>query len=144
MVVPSLDFFCGAGTGSREIVSDSQTRRTPPLTTVSSTRKFAMSYGDVEARPAKKRRFFVDDVDEPALNPEPSLPDEPKPPSFSDEVAKSPIADADSSFSFDADSLQALIGERLSDPELQRLREHSGGSLEQGSNLTKSSWRQCC
>jgi hypothetical protein len=84
-----------------------------------------MSYGEVRERPTKKRRFFVDDVDEPAVNPEPSLPDEISSlPAAADGHAASP--------GFDADSLEAIIGERLSLTDVQKLRDLSGGSLEQG------------
>ena len=91
-----------------------------------------MSHGDVEERPRdieerpkKKRRFFVDDpesdVEEPALNPEPSLPDETQP----------PVANA-AAVGFDAESLEAIIGEKLSFGDVQKLESLSNGNIEQG------------
>ena len=89
-----------------------------------------MSHGDVEIeeRPKKKRRFFVDDVDEPALNPEPSLPDEPAPP-HGDSSAPTTNGAA---VGFDPEGLEAIIGERLSLADVKKLDSLSNGNLEQG------------
>jgi hypothetical protein len=72
-----------------------------------------MSHGEmeVEERPKKKRRFFVDDVDEPALNPEPSLPDELAPPQ--------PLQQESQAVGFEA--LESIVGEQLSKDDMKKL-----------------------
>jgi DNA repair protein RAD5 len=106
-----------------------------------------MSYGEIEQRPAKKRRFFVDDVDEPAINPELSLPDEIKPLPASNAGASTGDAtdgDAhDTVVGFDADSLEAIVGEKLSNADVEKLSGLSGGNLEQAINLFfDGSWKK--
>ena len=84
---------------------------------------------DIEERPKKKRRFFVDDpddVDEAALNPEPSLPDEIAPAQTTDNVTNG------SAVGFDAESLEAIIGEKLSLGDVRKLETLSNGNIEQG------------
>jgi len=95
-----------------------------------------MSYAEIEERPAKKRRFFVDDVDEPSLNPEPSLPDEIN---ALPEIAKPSLdtnGNHEQSGTFDADTLEAVIGEKLSPDAVQKLRDLSGNNLEQGETFS--------
>jgi hypothetical protein len=87
-----------------------------------------MSHADIEERPKKKRRFFVDDIDEPALNPEPSLPDEVKP-----ETAETVNGmQEEKAVGFDPEGLEAIIGEKLSLGDVKKLEDLSGGNLEQG------------
>jgi hypothetical protein len=88
-----------------------------------------MSYGDIEERPRKKPRMFVDhpdDAPEPAIIPEVSL---------QDEIPAPVPADANTTgnaTSFDPDSLEAIIGEKLSLGDVRKLESLSNGNLEQG------------
>jgi hypothetical protein len=103
-----------------------------------------MSYGEAQERPAKKRRFFVDDVDEPALNPEPSLPDEIQALPVPHGSTTTPNGDPDGPpASFEAESLKAIIGEKLSAADIQRLRDLSGGNLEQGRSECFNLGKRC-
>lgn len=89
----------------------------------------AMSYAELGERPAKKRRFFVDDVDEPALNPEPSLPDEIN--ALPEIAAPNDVDVKDGNApSFDAGTLEAFIGESLAPTAVEKLRDLSGNNLE--------------
>jgi len=88
---------------------------------------------DIEERPKKKRRFFVDDVDEPALNAEPSLPDEVAP-----LQSAQPIENG-TAVAFSAESLEAIIGEKLSLGDVQKLESLSNGNVEQGGQWRASS-----
>jgi DNA repair protein RAD5 len=100
-----------------------------------------MSYGDLEERPAKKRRFFVDDSPppDPTLAAEPSFPDELNalPESVQGPAATAGPTDrnggaAESVDGFDPSLLASFIGEQLPEPTIQRLKELSGNSIERG------------
>jgi DNA repair protein RAD5 len=94
-----------------------------------------MSFGDVEERPTKKRRFFVDDspIVDQTLTAEPSLPDEIN---ALPEILASNVVDGGAGSAvedgFDADLLSSFVGEQLPAPTVERLRELSGNSIERG------------
>ncbi|KKY16647.1 putative dna repair protein rad5 [Diplodia seriata] len=82
-----------------------------------------MSFGDFDERPAKKRRFFVED--EPAQDP--SLPA-----SAVDEKDNAPDA---STPGFDADLFASFVGEHVPPERLKRLQEASSGDIQRAINM---------
>ncbi|KIW03712.1 uncharacterized protein PV09_05024 [Verruconis gallopava] len=95
------------------------------------TRIETMSYGEtVEDRPRKKARFFVDDPPEADLGQETPIPGGLEP------LPDTAVARPDQAVvGFDADSLEAIIGEKLSFEDVQTLRDLSNGNVEQAINL---------
>ena len=87
-----------------------------------------MSYVELEERPVKKRRFFVDEpedtpIQDATVNPEPSLPGE-----------INALPDH-SSPGFNAEVFNSVVGETLPDSDIQRLRELSDNNLERGKKM---------
>lgn len=82
-----------------------------------------MSFGDLDERPAKKRRFFVED--EPVQ--EPSSPDDVLPAS----AEQDNIQNA-STPGFDADLFASFVGESVPEDTLKRLQEASGNDIQRG------------
>lgn len=94
-----------------------------------------MNFKDFDERPAKKRRFFVDD--EPAadetLSHKPALPHEAT--ADADVAAKSSASHSQQnahSLAFDADLFASFVGEKLSADTLKKLQEVSGNDIQRG------------
>ncbi|KAB2573185.1 DNA repair protein RAD5 [Lasiodiplodia theobromae] len=85
-----------------------------------------MSFGDLDERPAKKRRFFVED--EPVQ--EPSSPDDVLPAS----AEQDNIQNA-STPGFDADLFASFVGESVPEDTLKRLQEASGNDIQRAINM---------
>ena len=123
----------------------------------------AMSFADIDQRPAKKRRFFVEgspDSASPCFPPDTtneqadtpltthtteSLADGPRV-SSSQTEPDSPIRndsrDNTHGEGFDANLLESFVGEKLEKEVLQRLRELAGDNIERAVNLyLDSSWK---
>ncbi|MCJ1415638.1 DNA helicase rad5 [Xylographa parallela] len=128
-----------------------------------------MSYADVEQRPAKKRRFFVDDpptpepappaAESPSLGANPSLQTSPLTytrGTSTDEVRLSssqteasthdPVVKGSSiqgGDGFDKELLESFIGEKVSDEVAQGLWRDSGGDIERALNMyLDGSWQK--
>jgi DNA repair protein RAD5 len=89
-----------------------------------------MSYGEVDERPVKKRRFFVDD--EPVIDSSSR-----KESSLTDEVNALPEIhqeDADSAEGgfFDADSFTAIVGSEIPPNALRELQQKCGSDIQKG------------
>lgn len=97
-----------------------------------------MDFAELEQRPAKKRRFFVEDspVHDSTLNPEPSLPGEINAPPESartDEEQQEQEQEKQlNSDGFDVDILSSFVGEQLPDQTISKLKELSGGDIQRG------------
>jgi DNA repair protein RAD5 len=97
-----------------------------------------MSFGDVQERPAKKRRFFVDDspIVDRTLTAEASLPDDisalPEIGSATTTIPQESSEANGISEEFDADLLSSFVGEHLPATTVQKLRELSGNNIERG------------
>lgn len=125
---------------STRLVSDPR-RQSPPLPPTTHLPR-SMSCGDFEERPAKKRRFFVED--EPAADAtftqEPSLPDEVNafPANALPDAAVAVDTEDQSaaqhteSAGFNADLFASFVGEQVSPDILKRLQEASGNDIERG------------
>ncbi|KAH7063618.1 SNF2 family N-terminal domain-containing protein [Macrophomina phaseolina] len=99
-----------------------------------------MSCGEFEHRPAKKRRFFVEE--EPAVDA--ALAHEPSQPAEANASPESPVAvDPNNQASaqhagsraFDADLFASFVGEQVSPETLKGLQEASGSNIERAINL---------
>lgn len=103
-----------------------------------------MSYGDLEERPAKKRRFFVDDSPAPdtTLTAETSLPDEVN---ALEETESGPASEGGkangngSDADFDVSLLESFVGEPLPLSTIERLKELSGNNVERGKVVNRVS-----
>jgi DNA repair protein RAD5 len=88
---------------------------------------------DLEQRPAKKRRFFVEDspVHDSSLSGEPSLPDEVNalPETGRRDERATDFASSDG---FDVTLLCSFVGEQLPEETLSKLRELSDGDVQRG------------
>jgi DNA repair protein RAD5 len=82
---------------------------------------------ELEQRPKKKRRFFVDDS--PPSEPLSSVPDT-NPPEAGDTGSTAQSKTSDSTF--DVDVLSSFLGERLSAPVVAILSKLSKNNLERG------------
>lgn len=97
-------------------------------------------FAELEQRPAKKRRFFVEDspVHDGSPNAEPCLPDK---------VDALPEIDRShgegqeqghernlTSNGFDVDLLSSFVGEELPEETVSRLKELSGGDIQRGNS----------
>lgn len=97
---------------------------------------------DIEQRPHKKRRFFVDDpADDTTLSTEPSLPDEintvPETNAYATHVEQEQKADV-----FDAETLKAVAGADVPDSAIRSLQGRFGNNLEQAINAYfDGSWK---
>ncbi|KAK4553814.1 DNA helicase rad5 [Recurvomyces mirabilis] len=96
---------------------------------------------DIQERPHKKRRFFVEEeipIQDTALPTEPSLPDEIIPETNGSGVhAKQRTVDV-----FDADTLKAVAGCEVSDSTIRSLQGRFGSNLEQAVNAyLDGSWK---
>ncbi|KAF2421570.1 DNA repair protein, RAD5 [Tothia fuscella] len=100
-----------------------------------------MSYGDLEQRPAKKRRFFVEDSPEKdnTLSAEASLPDEIN---ALDQSAGNTASGFVREGEFDVSLLESFVGEPLSLETIEKLKDLSGNNVERAINLyLDGSWR---
>ncbi|KAK7612057.1 SNF2 family N-terminal domain-containing protein [Phyllosticta paracitricarpa] len=104
-----------------------------------------MSLGGFDERPAKKRRFFVEEepANDSTLNNQPSLPDEidavPEsgqhvvtigdPPADTKDTNDAPNA------GFDADLFASFVGEQVPDSTLEKLQELSVNDIERAINI---------
>jgi DNA repair protein RAD5 len=90
-----------------------------------------MDLVDLEERPTKKRRFFVEDSPSPeskdAQSPEPLLSDALPETDPHSSQGEEPISEG-----FDIDLLSSFVGEQLPDDTVQRLKELSGNDLQRG------------
>ncbi|MCJ1407574.1 DNA helicase rad5 [Ptychographa xylographoides] len=118
-----------------------------------------MSYPDVEQRPAKKRRFFVDDPPVPVdhtlletpktslcLNPGDAHLDRSPVSSIQGEVSllheSAKNASTQVNDGFDKELLENFVGKKLSDETIQRLREIAGDDTERAINMyLDGSWQ---
>lgn len=101
-----------------------------------------MSFADVDERPAKKRRFFVDEespIADPTLDPKPSLPDEINALSETvpdaapaGETADTPDAGRDGTAGFDTELFASVVGEQVPQSTISKLQELSGGDIQRG------------
>jgi len=91
-----------------------------------------MDFADLEERPAKKRRFFVEDSPGPELdntpNPEPSRPD-----ALPENDLRTDRDDKSAAEGFDINLLSSFVGESLPEVTVHRLKELSGNDLQRGS-----------
>ena len=104
-----------------------------------------MSYGDVQERPAKKRRFFVEDT--PTIDSKSG-----EQASLVDEVGALPLRDQVENVavpiestenqekkppqnSFDPDLLKAVIGTEVSDDCIKKLQRLCGSDVQRGSYI---------
>ena len=90
-----------------------------------------MDSADLEERPTKKRRFFVEDSPSPeskdAQSTEPLLSDALPQPDLQSSQGEKPISEG-----FDIDLLSSFVGEQLPEETVQRLKELSGNDLQRG------------
>lgn len=88
-----------------------------------------MSVAELDERPAKKRRFFLEDSPPPKTPPSPPA----APSKTPDATTSAPATHTDQDVSgFDVQLLESIVGEKLS-PDVQRtLRELSDGNVERG------------
>ncbi|KAK4546333.1 hypothetical protein LTR36_002010 [Oleoguttula mirabilis] len=102
---------------------------------------------DIQERPHKKRRFFVDDDQSPVRNPtlstEASLPDEidsaPEAQAYAADTAEDRRPETDT---FDADTFRAVVGGEVPDVALRSLQGRFGTNLEQAINAYfDGSWK---
>lgn len=97
-----------------------------------------MDFADLEQRPAKKRRFFVEDspIHDSSLNDEPPLPDEvnalPEATREDGETQQPGQGDKLASDGFDIGLLSNFVGEQLPEDIVTRLRGASGGDVQRG------------
>lgn len=110
-----------------------------------------MSYAGYEERPAKKRRFFVEDssIEDPAFAPKPTLPDEPNSlPALgqgqaaeqlnASETQPSPPTDAAAGSGFDVDLFASIVGESVPSTILNKLKQLSGNDVQKGSRYDRT------
>jgi DNA repair protein RAD5 len=114
-----------------------------------------MNSTDLEHRPAKKRRFFVDDPEEVPRNaPEvysATASSRPSSSASANDAAKSSETDAadsqpldhhGSSGSFDPKTFAAFVGEDVSPDNLQKIRDAAGNNMERAINMyLDGSWK---
>ena len=89
-------------------------------------------------RPAKKRRFFVEDPEE--VSPPPTRIGDDKP-----KVAEveQTVDHGDAGLQFDSATLQAFVGESLEQDVIEKLRSMSDGNIEQAINIYfDGSWKE--
>lgn len=97
-------------------------------------------FAELEQRPTKKRRFFVEDspVHDSSLNAEPSLPDEvdalPEAPRSDGEGEEQGHEENLTTNGFDVDLLSSFVGERLPEETVSRLKELSSGDIQRGNS----------
>lgn len=96
-----------------------------------------MSSADLQERPAKKRRFFVEDPPEEAdqsLNPEPTLPGEVPGQALNPgqgETEGEGNANGGAA-AFNAELFASIVGETLDENSLRIIREQSNDDLQRG------------
>ncbi|EON70016.1 hypothetical protein W97_09282 [Coniosporium apollinis CBS 100218] len=111
-----------------------------------------MSFADVDERPAKKRRFFLDEdspIADHTLDPEPSLPDETNalPETLPDataakETAETPSIEQDAAGGFDTSLFASVVGEQVPQSTIKRLQELTGGDIQRAVNVyLDGSWK---
>lgn len=94
-----------------------------------------MSLQSLDERPAKKRRFFVEDepVDDSTLS---SVPDKidavPEPGQHVETVGEAPVESDASNTAFDADLFASFVGEQVPDSTLKKLQELSVNDIQRG------------
>ena len=94
-----------------------------------------MSLQSLDERPAKKRRFFVEDepVDDSTLS---SVPDKidavPEPGQHVETVGEAPFESDASNTAFDADLFASFVGEQVPDSTLKKLQELSVNDIQRG------------
>jgi hypothetical protein len=93
--------------------------------------QFTMNLAETDSRPAKKRRFFVEDASSPGASPAtvPQSSSFASQPPTTEKIVSSPQD------GFDISTLNAIIGEQLSEDVVLQLREASNGNLERGGYL---------
>lgn len=97
-----------------------------------------MSFGDIEERPAKKRRFFVEDspvadkivkIEDPKPNESNATPDI-TPQSSTGHLQERDLNSAPDGF--DVDLLNGIAGEELPTLVVDKLKKLSGNNIERG------------
>ena len=117
-----------------------------PAASGHSTPAPTMSFGDVEQRPLKKRRFFVED---PPVQEKPTLAEStPLQNGAGTKSSAKPQSDgvdgedAVSSEAFNKDLFQSFTGTALSEAAFENLREAAGNDMERGINMyLDGSWK---
>jgi DNA repair protein RAD5 len=94
-----------------------------------------MSSADVEGRPAKKRRFFVDEEPELRTSSVDSTIAATALTSLQDHDTLQDTNGIAAENGFDSETLSAVVGEALSDAVISRLQQLSGGNLERGMSI---------
>ena len=91
---------------------------------------------EIQERPAKKRRFFVPDPDDEPPRPPPQQ--KPK-----EQPADTTVDHGEPGVQFDADTLQAFVGEQLEADVVDKLRSMSDGNIERAINIYfDGSWKE--
>ncbi|RDI87856.1 hypothetical protein Vi05172_g2141 [Venturia inaequalis] len=108
-----------------------------------------MSFGDIEERPAKKRRFFVEDspVADKTVKIEDSKPDESNAtPDITPQSSTGPLQERDLNSApdgFDVDLLNGIAGEELPASVVDKLKKLSGNNIERAINIyLDGSWNK--
>ena len=94
-----------------------------------------MSYVDHEQRPAKKRRFFIEEPETPGKPQSPSEPANPDGVSGIENVKEGSLpttVNGASDSAFDVQLLEGIIGEPLSNDVVGKLRSLSEDNVERG------------
>jgi DNA repair protein RAD5 len=95
-----------------------------------------MDLADLDERPTKKRRFFVEDSPSPeskdAESPGPTLSDAVPYTDLQASQVEEPISEG-----FDISLLSSFVGEQLPEETIQKLKELSGNDLQRGNLHTK-------
>lgn len=96
-----------------------------------------MSSADLQERPAKKRRFFVEDPPEEtdqSLNSEKTLPDEIPGEALNAEPEQTENEGdvAEPAVGFDSELFTNIVGETLDENSLRIIREQSNNDLQRG------------
>lgn len=107
-----------------------------------------MTFADFEERPAKKRRFFVEDspAADKTVKIEDSKPDESNAtPDITPQSSTGPLQERDSngvSGGFDLDLLNGIAGEELPVAIVDKLKKLSGNSIERGRTRRRYAFAQ--
>jgi DNA repair protein RAD5 len=108
---------------------------------------------DIDQRPAKKRRFFVDDLEDDVVQPDqtssnyassrPSAANSPAPQAQSSQTDSQDVTNTEEKTNgFDAETFKAFIGEDVNDGIVKAVCEASNGNMERAINIyLDGSWK---
>lgn len=96
--------------------------------------KIVQSDMEFEERPAKKRRFFVEDSPEPEFHSQPQgqQHDAAHETNGGHATKSAPDAVDENPGAFDASLFEAFVGEKLSDGDMEKLRSMAGEDTQRG------------